>query len=100
MLLSNGDIITINEDINIFDIKKIYESYQNNYGFLYEHDDNVAGYREALEFYENEHEALFHDENFKKYMFALCTLKQDGFTSDREIVALMFALSDYGVLQD
>ena len=102
MLLSNGDIITINENINIFDIKKIYKEYQKQYKFLYdcETEENVAGYQEALEFYDNEHETLLHDENFKKYMFALCTLKQDGFTSDREIVALMFAFSDFGVFQD
>lgn len=97
MLLENGDIIEVNDSLNIFDIKEIFTSYQNNYGFLYEHNDNVAGFREALNFYNDNFSTLMENENFKKYIFALCTLKQDCFTSDREIVALMFACSDYNM---
>ena len=87
----------IDTELSVFDIKSIYETYQNEYGFLYDNKDNVAGYDEALDFYTENFNELISDENFKKYMFALCTLKQDGFTSDREIVALMFAFEKYNV---
>lgn len=100
MILENGDIIRINTELSIFDIKKIYETFQNEYGFLYENNDNVAGYDEALDFYTKNFDELIKDDIFRKYIFALCTLKQDGFTSDREIVALMFALEKYNVFLD
>ncbi len=77
MLLENGNIIKVNDSLNIFNIKEIYTSYQNHYGFLYEQKDHVAGYKEALSFYNDNFSILIKDENFKKYMFALCTLKQD-----------------------
>ena len=100
MILENGNIIRINSELSVFDIKKIYETYKNEYGFLYENSDNVAGYDEALEFYTENFDALIKDDIFRKYIFALCTLKQDGFTSDREIVALMFAFEKYNVFLD
>lgn len=97
MILENGEIISINQEINVFTIKDIYNSYLNNYGYLKAFNDNVSGYSEALNFYNDNFSLLVQDEYFRKYIFALCTLKQDVFSSDREIVALMIAMSDYNV---
>lgn len=90
----------INENLNIFDIRKIYEQYKKEYDFLYEHGDNVAGYEDAIKHYEENIEKWLENEFFRKYLFTLCAFKQDCFTSDREVAALMFACNDHYMFLD
>lgn len=69
--------------INIHDF---YKQFIKEYDFLYEHDDMVAGYDEALaegDRFIKEHSDFVGE--FVKY-------RGDFISSDREVVAFMFAL--------
>lgn len=90
----------INEELNIFDMRDIFKQFQREYDFLYEHGDNVAGFEDAINHYENNISKWNNNKYFQKYMFALCTLYGDCFTSDREVAALMFACNDHYMFLD
>lgn len=67
-------------------IHKFAEQFNKEYNFLYDHNDMVAGYREALE--EGDKFITEHGDfvgEFVKY-------RGDIISSDREVVAFMFAL--------
>ena len=67
-------------------IHKFAEQFNKEYKFIYDNNDNVAGYREALE--EGDKFIAEHGDfvgEFTKY-------RGDLITSDREVVAFMFAL--------
>lgn len=69
-------------------IQKFAEQFDKEYKFLYDHDDMVAGYNEALE--EGDKFIVEHGDfvgEFAKY-------RGDFISSDREVVAFMFALSE------
>lgn len=69
-------------------IQKFAEQFNKEYKFLYDHDDMVAGYNEALE--EGDKFIAEHGDfvvEFAKY-------RGDFISSDREVVAFMFALNE------
>lgn len=69
-------------------IQKFAEQFDKEYTFLYDHDDMVAGYNEALE--EGDKFIVEHGDfvgEFVKY-------RGDFISSDREVVAFMFALNE------
>lgn len=69
-------------------IQKFAEQFDKEYKFLYDNDDMVAGYNEALE--EGDKFIAEHGDfvgEFVKY-------RGDFISSDREVVAFMFALNE------
>ena len=76
--------MTININIDNF-----LNKFNNEYKFLYDNNDNIVGYYDALiegdEFIKQHSEFV---SEFVKY-------RGDILSSDREIVAFMFALSDF-----
>ena len=73
-------------DINIDNfLKKFNEEYK----FLYDNNDNVAGYNEAVD---------FGDEFIKKhndFVAEFCRYRGDILSSDREVAAFAFAMEEY-----
>lgn len=69
-------------------IKKFSEKFQEEYNFLYDNNDNVAGYREAVEAFD---EFL---PNQKEFVMEFNYYRGDIISSDREAAAFMFALDD------
>lgn len=72
--------------VNIHEFK---EQFDKEYAFLYDHDDNVAGYEEAVSAFDD---ALGNNDNFKRFVSEFCEYRKDPITSDREAGAFMFAL--------
>lgn len=74
-------------NINI-DIENFLKRFNDEYMFLYDNNDNVAGYHEALvegdKFIEDHPEFI---KEFVKY-------RGDIISSDREVAAFMFTLND------
>lgn len=77
-----------------FNIDALIEKYNENYDFVYDHNDKVAGYEEAV--------ASFDDyikiPEFKKIVEEFNAKRQDFISSDREAGAFMFACADLGIL--
>ena len=76
-------------NVNIQDFQK---RFSDEYDFLYDHDDNVAGYDEAVEAFDD---LLESNENFQMFVSDFCAFRNDPISSDREAGAFMFALSYY-----
>ena len=80
-------------------IDKFYEKFADNYEFLYDNDDNVAGYDEALEAGEkflSEHGEFMSE--FARYRGEASGLGfPDPLTSDRELAAFAFTMADLGI---
>ena len=75
------------KQINI-NIEKFLKEFNKQYNFLYDARDNVAGYNEALE---------SGDEFIKKhpeFIREFVQYRGDFISSDREVVAFMFALDN------
>lgn len=73
-------------------IHQFAEQFRKEYKFLYEHNDNVAGYREAVNAFDEfvpKHSEFVGE--FVKY-------RQDFISSDREAASFMFALEALGAL--
>lgn len=71
------------------EINKFLKEFEKEYNFLYDNRDNVAGYREALEEWNS------FVENNKVFIKEFILYRGDLLTSDREIVAFMFAMEKY-----
>lgn len=70
-------------------IDKFLEQFNKEYHFLYQNRDNVAGYHEAVAFF---------DEFAPKHKDFVCEFVQyrnDFISSDREAAAFSFALSTF-----
>ena len=81
-------------NINIHEFAK---KFSEEYGFLYDNGDRVAGYREAVEAFD---EFLRNDiGGFKKFVREFCNYRNDIVSSDREAAAFMFALESMGGLE-
>lgn len=76
------------------EIKKILNKYNQEYNFLYNNHDKVAGYEEAVRAWD---EYINHPD-FRELIGKVIKARHDMFTSDREIGALMFALDALGYL--
>ena len=72
-------------------IKAFAEQFQKEYNFLYENNNNVAGYREAVAAFD---EFLSNNKNF---VCEFIKYRGDFMSSDRETAAFMFALSNWEV---
>lgn len=80
-----------NKEINI-PIEKFAKEFNKEYQFLYDNNDNVAGYSEALD----EFDARFgSSEQFKNFVSEFAKFRGDIISSDREAVAFMFAMEKY-----
>lgn len=73
-------------------MQELLEKFRKEYAFLYEHKNNVAGYDEALKFGDK-----FITEN-PEFVANFVNYRQDFMSSDREVVALMFALESLGAI--
>lgn len=68
------------------DIAKFLEQFNKEYSFLYDHDDNVAGYEEAVNAFD---EFL---PTHKEFVSEFVKYRGDIISSDREAASFMFAL--------
>lgn len=75
-----------------FNIHEFLERFEKEYDFIYDHDDNVAGVREAI--------AAFDEflKTHKDFVGEFIRFRGDFISSDREAAAFMFALEDMGGL--
>lgn len=69
-------------------INKFLKQFEKEYSFLYEHRDNVAGYREAVEDFDK----AMRLEWFRDLVSEFARFRGDLITSDREAAAFCFAL--------
>ena len=76
-------------------IHEFYQKFQQEYKFLYDHDDNVAGYEEAVSAFDD---ALVNNQQFGRFVEEFNNYRseklgyRDMISSDREAGAFMFAL--------
>lgn len=78
--------------------KKILKKFGENYDFIYDaqvEGKEVAGYHDALNYFDD---MMDNNTFFVDFIRKLVDIRGDFFSSDREIVALMFALEDLGLL--
>jgi len=70
--------------------RKVLDQFHKEYDFMYEHDRTayVAGYDEALEYGDR----LIAERH--PIVASLCKMRGDIFSSDREVAALGFAVSE------
>lgn len=71
--------------INI-NIHRFHEQFQKEYKFLYDHNDRVAGYREAVDTFDGF--VSSHPDFVREFVL----YRGDFISSDREAAAFMFAL--------
>lgn len=77
---------TLNSELIHLDIQKFLEEFNLEYNFLYENNDNVAGFHEAVQYGDKfiaEHPNFIRQ--FNEY-------RHDPITSDREVAAFAFTL--------
>lgn len=72
-------------------IHEFLKKYRDEYKFLYDSYDNVAGYREAVKEFDYR---LNHDKQFRKMVSDFAAWRQDFISSDREAAAFMFTWAD------
>ena len=76
------------KEVNI-SIEGFYKEFKKEYDFLYDHDDNVAGYEEAVQAFD---EFL---PSHKEFVSEFVQYRGDFISSDREGAAFMFAMEKY-----
>ena len=67
-------------------IAKFFDQFNKEYKFLYDNNDNVAGFREAVQAFDE-----FLPEH-KEFVSEFVKYREDFISSDREAAAFMFAL--------
>ena len=70
-------------------IKNFLKKFNEEYEFLYKNHDNVAGYHEALA------EGDQFIEKYSEFVGEFVKYRGDILSSDREVAAFMFALSEF-----
>lgn len=70
-------------------INNFAEQFRKEYSFLYEHRDNVAGYREAVRAFD---ETCEKSASFRSFVREFNEFRHDFIASNREAAAFMFAL--------
>ena len=78
------------------DIKEFQRKFRQEYANLYDHRDNVAGYREAVEEFDNYMAVDFG--GFQRFVNEFVDYRKDIISSDREAAAFMLALERIGGL--
>ena len=72
------------------DIAKFWDRFKENYNFLYDNNDRVAGYYEALDYGEK----IIHEK--PDFVGEFVRFRGDFLSSDREVAAFGFTLADFG----
>ena len=75
-------------------IKEFLKKFNEEYDFLYDNDDNVCGYYDALK----EGDLFISDKKNSKFIREFNEYRQDILSSDREVVAFMFTMESMGLL--
>lgn len=73
-------------------IEDFLKKFNEEYAFLYEQHDNVAGFQEAVEFGDD------FIPKHKEFVSEFCNYRGDFLLSDREVAAFMFALDSMGAI--
>ena len=81
--------------INV-NIHEFTEKFNQEYEFLYDNYDRVAGYDEAVEAFDE----ACKNEKFAAFVGEFVKFRGDFISSDREAAAFMFALESMGALED
>lgn len=71
-------------------IHKFLQKFKENYNFLYDNDNRVAGYYEALDYGEK----VMHE--YPDFVREFVKFRGDVLSSDREVAAFGFTLADFG----
>ena len=79
------------EVINI-SIEKFLEQFGNEYQFLYDNCDRVAGFDDAIQEFDYR---MAHDPKFNRLVCEFVDYRQDFISSDREAAAFMFTFAEY-----
>ena len=70
------------------DYNRLLSQFRKEYNFLYDNYDHVAGFREAVEFFDQ----FIKTSSGRDIISKFASLRQDIITSDREAAAFSFAL--------
>lgn len=76
----------------MINIKDFAAKFLDNYIFLYENKDNVAGFDEAISFFDN------FLKTHTEFVAEFARYRGDYISSDREAAAFSFTLEDFGLL--
>ena len=76
------------------DIKEFLKKFNEEYDFLYDNDNNVCGYDDALK----EGDLFISDTKNINFIREFNEYRQDILSSDREVVAFMFTMESMGLL--
>lgn len=76
----------------MINIKDFAVKFLDNYNFLYENKDNVAGFDEAISFFDN------FLKTHAEFVAEFARYRGDYISSDREAAAFSFTLEDFGLL--
>lgn len=79
-----------------FNIHAFARQFAKEYDFLYEHNDCVAGYSEAVESFDE----FLTTPNGNKFVCEYIDYRHDFISSDREAAAFMFAFEALGGFDD
>ena len=77
-------------------MKNLLEKFNQEYQFLYDHEDNVAGFQEAVDAFDMD----LQNSNFKKLVQEFVQYRKDVISSDREAAAFEFACESLGLLNE
>ena len=72
------------------DFSKFLDRFKENYNFLYNNNDHVAGYYEALDYGEK----IIHEK--PDFVGEFARFRGDFLSSDREVAAFGYTLADFG----
>lgn len=75
-------------------LPKLLEKFDQEYEFLYDNYDRVAGYSEAVDAFDE----FLKNPKFRELVDKFNEYRQDFIMSDREAGAFMFALESFGLL--
>ena len=81
------------KDVTV-NIKDLLKKFNEEYDFLYDNDNNVCGYYDALK----EGDLFISDKKNSKFIREFNEYRQDILSSDREVVAFMFTMESMGLL--
>jgi hypothetical protein len=74
-------------------MKELLNKFNQEYEFLYDHDDRVAGYDEAVDAFDED----MKNSKFKKLVQDFVEYRKDFISSDREAAAFEFACESLGL---
>lgn len=72
----------------------LLRAFDKQYDFIYENKDNVSGYKEALQWFDDNSTK----QEYKYLVDAVVRQRGDYISSDREAVAFAFALEALGII--